>query len=415
MKTHPYLIGADVASKKADIDIHDPQDHELGHFVMTVNNHHINQIITEISQVVDKKNTIVIMEATGTYHRIFYFAFLNNGFQVVIVNPYQSNQFQRAASLRKTTTDKISAHALAMIYRYHNFPLRVNPETHIELKKMTRAYYTLIDNQSCYKKRIKTILAEIFPLFSDLFGNPFSKTATALLKTYPTPQHILNENPKNLFTFIKSHSRKNASWTVHKLDLLIKTAQISPSVEKGLDANLINLNTFLITIENLQAQIQLHKNAICKYVDQYPQAKLLKSIPGIGPILAATIIGEIGCFNIFQKTTQLVAFAGIDPSVKESGNFKGSKNRMSKRGSKFLRRALYLAALAAIRKNRTGKINNPYLNEYYNTKLLQGKPKKVTLGACMNKMASYIFATLRDNRPFKLINPKIHQSRKKAA
>ena len=85
------------------------------------------------------------------------------------------------------------------------------------------------------------------------------------------------------------------------------------------------------------------------------------------------------------------------------------------RGSKLLRRALYLAALAAIRKNRTGKINNPYLREYYEKKLLQGKSKNVALGACMNKMTSYIFATLRDNKPFKLIDPKMYKTLNKAA
>ena len=415
MNTHPYLVGVDVASKKADIDIHGPQDQELGQFIMWVNNHHIHQILKTITAVVDKKNTIVVMEATGPYHRIFYFAFLNSGFQVAIVNPYQSNQFQRAASLRKTVTDKISAHTLASIYRHNHLSIRVNPETHIELKKLARAYYTLIDNQSGYKRRIKAILAEIFPLFSSAFKNPFSKTAIALLKTYPTPDDVLNENPEKLFHFIQCHSRKNASWAIRKLDLLINAAKTSPYVQKGLNANIFNLNIFLITIENLDSQIQNLKNAIEKSADIFARAKLLKSIPGIGPILAATILGEIGCFDIFQKPTQLVAFAGIDPSVKESGNFKGSKNRMSKRGSTLLRRALYLAALAAIRKNRTGKINNPFLKEYYDRKLSQGKPKKVALGACMNKITFYIFATLRNNQPFKLIDPKIHQTPKKAA
>ena len=213
----------------------------------------------------------------------------------------------------------------------------------------------------------------------------------------------------------KKTSRKSNYWAIHKLDSIISTAKLSPYVEKGKNANIFTLKNFLTTIQNLETQIQKIKLEIKNTAEKYPQVKLLRSIPGIGPILAATILGEIGDFSAFKKPAQLTAFAGIDPSVKQSGNFKGSKNRMSKRGSKLLRRALYLAACASIRKNRTGNLNNPYLREYYDKKLSQGKPKKVVLGACMNKIIGYIFATLRDNKRFILVNPKNHQLYKKAA
>jgi len=415
MKTNPYIIGVDVASQKADIDIHDADDNELGQFVMKTNNYNINNTLSKISTLVDKKNTIVIVEATGPYHRIFYYAFLNSGFQVTLITPYQSNAFQKASSLRKTTTDKISAHALANIYRLHQFSPKSNFEAHIELKKLARAYYTLIDDQSNFKKRIKSILSEIFPLFTSVFKNPFLKTPITLLNSYPTPTELLKENPKILFELMKNTARKNAHWTIHKLDSITSAAILSPSVEKGKNANILALKIFITTIQNLEAQIQNLKQQIKKLSKDYPQIKLLMSIPGIGPILAATILGEIGDFSAFNKPAQLTAFAGIDPSVKQSGKFKGSKNRMSKRGSKLLRRALYLAACASIRKNRTGNLNNPYLREYYDKKVSQGKPKKVALGACMNKIAGYIFATLRDNKRFILVDPKNHRLYKKAA
>ena len=190
---------------------------------------------------------------------------------------------------------------------------------------------------------------------------------------------------------------------------------MSPSVEKAKQQNIINLLTYLTIIENIETQIQLQKQRIEEMAQHYPQIKLLMSIPGIGPILSATILGEIGNFNRFTKLAQLVAFAGIDPSVKQSGKFNSSRNRMSKRGSRLLRRALYLAACCAIKRNRAGLLVNPYLHQYYQKKLAEGKAKKVALGACMHKITAYIFATLRNSKKFSLIDPNKHKQWKKAA
>lgn len=412
MTTNPYLIGVDVASEKADIDIHDPQNQEVGKFNMIVNNHLINHTLDQINKIVDKKNTIVIMEATSVYHRIFYYAFINNGFKVVMVNPYQANAFLKAASLRKTVTDKISAHSLASIYRLKQFSVPKEREINIELKKLIRAYYTLIDEKAKFKIRVKTILAEIFPLFVKVFSDVFAKTPMVLMNAFATPEAILKQNPKYLFEIIKKTARKNAKWTIDKLDQLIAAAKFSPSVDSGKNANLHLLKVYLKTINDFEKQIQSIKKKIEVMIKKNKQIQLILSIPGIGPIIAAAIIAEIDNFEYFKKPAQIVAFAGIDPSVKESGKFVGSKNRMSKRGSKLLRRALYLAAFCAIRKNSAGQLNHPYLREYYDKKVGEGKPKKVALGACMHKMAGFIFATLRNNKPFVLTDPQAHQWKK---
>lgn len=415
MKANPYIIGVDVASQKADLEIHDPDDNELGKFQLQLANKQLNNTMKKIAALVDKKNTIVVMEATGTYHRIFLYCFLNRGFNVVIVNPYQANSFQRAASLRKTITDKISAHTLISLYRLHQYQVPDDLEANIELKKLIRTYYALVDTQSSFKKRVKSILAEIFPLITLGFSNIFSKTALLFLKCYNTPDKILNETPEKIFDVLKSTARKNSLWAVQKLDTLILAARMSPSVEKAKQENIINLLTYLTIIENIETQIQQQKQRIEDMAQHFPQIKLLMSIPGIGPILSATILGEIGNFSRFNTLTQLVAFAGIDPSVKQSGKFKSSRNRMSKRGSRLLRRALFLAACFSIKRNRMGQLINPYLHQYYQKKLDQGKPKKVALGACMHKITAYIFATLRDNKKFSLIDPKKHKQWKHAA
>ena len=131
------------------------------------------------------------------------------------------------------------------------------------------------------------------------------------------------------------------------------------------------------------------------------------SVPGVGFISAVTILTEIGDFEGFLKPKQLVAYFGIDPSVNESGKFKSDKDKMSKRGTRFGRRALYAVALASIRTKRNGEANNKILLDYYKDNL-NGKKKKVALVAIMHKLVNYIFAILRNQKEYEQRLPKLH-------
>jgi transposase len=135
--------------------------------------------------------------------------------------------------------------------------------------------------------------------------------------------------------------------------------------------------------------------------------ELLQSIPGIGLITAATIIAEVGDFGAFSKPKKPAAYFGIDPSVMQSGEFIGTRNKMSKRGSRLLRRVLFTAALSNIRTKRNGDACNPVLMDFYQRKS-QNKPKKVALGAVMYKLVYIIFAVLRDRKPFEVRTPEEH-------
>ena len=136
--------------------------------------------------------------------------------------------------------------------------------------------------------------------------------------------------------------------------------------------------------------------------------KLLTSIPGIGYSTAITIIAEIGSVDKFITSKQLVAFFGVDPAVNESGNFKGDRVKMSKRGTRFGRRALYAVALASIRTKRNGEAINPVLLKYYQENM-KGKKPKVALVAVMHKLIKYIFAVLTNQQEYQIRDPKLHQ------
>ncbi|NFN88812.1 IS110 family transposase, partial [Clostridium sporogenes] len=197
-------------------------------------------------------------------------------------------------------------------------------------------------------------------------------------------------------------------------DKLVKAA----SNAKDIAISSIGLSTKIIinigTIENFNKQIELilkeienvlYSNDISSKFKQ--NFLLLMSIPGVGFISAVTILTEIGDFQGFLKPKQLVAYFGVDPSVNESGKFKSDKDKISKRGTRFGRRALYSIALASIRTKRTGEANNKILLDYYKNNL-HGKKKKVALVAIMHKLINYIFAVLRDQKEYEQRSPKIH-------
>ncbi len=155
-----------------------------------------------------------------------------------------------------------------------------------------------------------------------------------------------------------------------------------------IDAILSRIKAFTLKYENEDFIKQIH---------------LILSIRGIGFISAVTLMCEIGDFSAFKKPKQLYAYFGLDPAVKESGKFKGTKISMSKRGSSFARRVLFTIVLVSI-----GVANNPVIKDYYEKKK-QSKHKMVVLGAVMHKISNIIYAVLRDNKPFILKTPEEHQ------
>ena len=140
--------------------------------------------------------------------------------------------------------------------------------------------------------------------------------------------------------------------------------------------------------------------------------ELLDEIPGVGFFTAATLIAEIGDFSLFNSPKALTAFFGLDPSVNQSGKFNGDRNKISKRGTRIGRRVLFTVAMASIRRTRNGKEINPVLRDFYASKCVS-KKKKVALVAVMHKLLHYIFAVLRDQKPFEFRKPEDHQSWRK--
>lgn len=359
---------------------------------------------------------VIVMEYTGHYHKILFQYFSHSGFDISIVNPLQTDSIKNIG-VRKVKNDKVDARKVALLYRLQDLRITKVPETEIDcLKSLCRQYYNLDDEETAYKNRLISIVDQVMLNFSDVFKDIFSKTALGILEKYPTPEHIINANKDKLIEFIKSTSRKSLKWATEKYDLLILKAREFQPLSINNSANLALLKIYLEMIrtfkkakENIITEIfELLKADTSKDIPTLSfLIWLLDSIPGIGILSAAVILSEIGDFSLFSKPKKLVAYFGIDPSVRQSGKFKGTENVMSKRGSRLLRRVLFTIAMVNVRKKCNGQEFNPVLYEFYRKKSAY-KAKKSALGAVMNKLIHIIFAVIRNKKPFELRTPEEH-------
>lgn len=358
----------------------------------------------------------IVMESTGHYHKILFHSLCKFGFEVSIINPIQTDSIKNIG-IRKVKNDKIDAQKIALLHRFQELETTNIPNEDIEcLKSLCRQYYKLSDELTTYKNRLTGIVDQLMLNFKDVFSDIYSKTAIAVLAEYPTPTTIIKADKNKLVSIIKGNSRKSLEWATAKYELLVLKAKEFEPLSVNNTANVTMLTVYISMVKNLQDSLTKILKAIHQLIDDdlskdvpviSPTLELLQSIPGIGFLTAATIIAEIGDFSAFSKPKKLVAYFGIDPSVMQSGEFTGTRNKMSKRGSKLLRRVLYTTALANIRTKRNSEPCNPVLMDFYKRKS-QSKPKKVALGAVMHKLVYIIFAVLRDRKPFELRTPEEH-------
>lgn len=376
-----------------------------------------NHLQKEIKKVEEEFNmkTAIFMESTGVYH-LSLFHFLNKTFDnTFVINPLVT-KCNKNVDIRKVKNDKKDALSIAKIGKFQNIKLSQGVSLDIFLlKSLIREYYKLTDTCSTYKKKLSTDLRVIFPGYKDVFSNVTSNTSIDLLSNYQTPESILNAPEDKILDILITKSKKGAKWAQNKYLKLIDIATEATIIGLPLYGLSVKITSTITLIKALESEIQNLLTEIEALIssNNFPEQikkniEIIDSIPGIGRLTAITLMAEIGDIDGFIKPKHLVAFFGIDSSVNESGNFKGNQNKISKRGTRIGRRALYAVALACIRKNRNGVPINKILLDYYQNNL-NGKKPKVALVAIMHKIINYIFAVLRNQTRFELRDPKLHK------
>lgn len=336
----------------------------------------------------DKEQTVVGLEATGHYWLALFSFLVDNAWSVKVINPMQSDAL-RNINIRKTKTDRKDAVLIADVLRFGRYTETVLPEENLlQLRELSRCRVGQVELVGNLKRKILGILDRIFPEFASCFSTVFGKAPTELLQEYADPEELANCDVEQLVKILEKQSRGRHSET--KARELKEKAAKSVGVRMALDALKFELKLLLQQMDFIKTQIKELDKFLKKLMKEY---EIIFSIPGISVTLGAAIIGEIGDINRFGTPQQLQAFAGMDPTVHQSGNFQGTQGKMSKRGSPFLRRAVYLAANAARRFDSVFK-------EHYGKMIARGKHPNQALGAVATKILRVIHAVLKSRKPY---------------
>ena len=377
-----------------------------------------NKLLSLIKKIEEEFNSdpIVFCESTGIYHLTLLHFLIDHQVTTHVVNPLITNS-NKNWNIRKAKTDNLDSFSIARLCKTGDVKTScINSKEFLYLKYLVREYYQISDNAAQLKTKFSNIVYVHYPGLQFAFANITGKTSFAFLRTYPTPNELLNASKDEVIALLRESSRHGLDWAQKKYKLLIKIASEADVI--GINPNLFTnkFNRFSESYSFFQSQLESLGKEIFDYIENSSfsdtfknNLELLLSFKGMGKMTAVTLLTEIGEINNFSKAQKLVAFFGVDPSVNQSGNFKGDKNKMSKRGTTTGRRALYALALSCVRKSKSGKAINEVLYDYYHTQLGNKKKKKVRLVAVMNKLLRYIFSVLKNQQCYEVRNPKIHK------
>ncbi len=339
------------------------------------------------------KNELEVgMESTGHYWLSLYSYLVEKNFTVRVINPIQTDGWRQGIEIRKRKTDIIDSLLIADLLRYGDFvETSLSNEDYLSLRNLSRFRSYLISSISDLKRKTIAILDQVFPEYASSFSNIFGKTSKEILSNFSTPSDFEDINSDDLNTFLESVSKKN--YASKKIDELSKKASSSFGINFCLDSFSLQIKMLIEQISFIQNQVSDVENEIEVLLEELNSP--ITTIPGIGSVNAATILGEIGDIKRFSNPSKLVAYAGLDASVSQSGEYESTYNHMSKRGSPYLRRALFQSALRA-------EFCDPVFSDYYQKKISEGKHHLVATNAVARKLCHTIFAVLTKNEPYQV-------------
>ena len=329
----------------------------------------------------NKDNEIMIgFESTGHYHQTLFNYLTSKKYKCYLINPYMTSKF-RSISLRNAKNDNIDSRAIAQFLSLEHKNLESEEFLSNELKELCLQRQFLIVDSSKMKIKLKAYLDRTFPELEGIVDVNTS-AIRAVLKEYPTAAAISKTRIDKLKNLAKEASKGKYS--------LLKIEQVKEAAKSsiGIDSTSLGLNITqcIETLDLKERQIDIIEKEIKKHPTVINSP--LHQLTGINDIEIAYIMSAIISIKRFDDSKKLVAYAGLDPKVRQSGTWSASKTRMSKRGSKILRYALIWSSYNMTRKD--GPIKT-----YYNKKISEGKSHYNALGHCAAKLCRYIFWILK--------------------
>ena len=385
-----YIVGIDIGKNHHEASIVSPEGKQIGRSLRFATTHKgADSLMSFIFKNIGNSPCVFGMEATGHYWYPIYSFLKAKGYTIYVINPIQSDSL-RKMYIRQTKNDSIDSFLIAEVIRFGQFgTTSMADENILAMRQLCRYRDSVISSRTEIKLRIGTIMEQIFPEYEKQFSSLWVSTSMGILEKYLTPENIENAPIDELFEIIKDKSHNKL--TMKKAISIREAAADTFGIKIAQDAFSFQLKQLIDRMNFLDKQIEALDCQILEYYEKFDC--YLHTIPGIGIIGAATILAEIGDISRFKNSSALVAFAGIDPTVRQSGEFNSTHNHMSKRGSPYLRHAIFLAAT-------TCSFHNSPLNAYYKKKRDQGKHHLTATGAVARKLTTIIYAVLRDSKPY---------------
>jgi transposase len=335
------------------------------------------------------QSILVGMEATGHYWYALHEYLVRLGYTVVVLNPLQTAQHARKG-IRKCKTDRVDAHHIATLIKSGDYRPSVVPgELATTCRQLSRLWYTLGGQRTRLKLLIHARLEWLWPEFEAHFADALCPTAQAILNAAPTPADLLQLSHEELTELIAKASRRRLGADLARR--LRDSARTSIGMVRGSDGARIAIRTLLQQLDITQPVRKELEQKIAELSSKLPPCIL--TLPGINAIRAVSLFGETDPITTFKSPEQLVAFAGLDVTVFQTGQYESAHRRISKRGSPYLRRTVWMMASIAVRQE--GHLRKDYLRRQK-----QGLHHLSNVTAAALKLCRITWRILTDGRDY---------------
>ncbi len=374
--------GIDVAKDKHDCFITN-SDGEVLFNVFTIPNNRdgFDELYQKITSVTDDLTKVKVgLEATGHYSYNILGYLLDKGLATFVINPLHTSLYRKSLSLRKTKTDKVDAHTIAtMLMSDVNLKPYSDTSYHNEeLKSLTRYRFDKVKERAKLKSSVSRLVTILFPELEKLVSTIHMASVYALLSEFPSASAVSSAHLTKLSNLLQTASKGHYS----KDTAILFREAARTSIGSHMPAKSLELRHTVKLIQELTSEIDEIESEIKAIMDEVNSPIL--SIPGISYRMGAMIIAEIGDFNRFDSPDKILAYAGMSPSTYQSGQLESSYSHMEKRGSRYLRYALYNATKYVCHWDVT-------FAAYLEKKRSEGKHYNVALSHATKKLVRVIY------------------------
>ena len=322
-----YIVGIDIAKRSHEVIVMD----QLGNVIRKAFNFAnttagLEKLLGTLSEISpDPNDFTVAMESTAHYWLALYSALKRRGYTVQVLNPLQSNAL-RGLYIRQVKNDQRDCFIIAEVIRFGRYTQGKPPtEDLFAMRELCRARVFLVNMIADTKKKVIALLDQVFPEYETIFTNVCGLTSSELLSHCATPEEILAIETDKLVEILEATSRKR--FRRPKAEQIKEIAQNSFGILMAADTFSLLIKQHIEHVRFVEGQIATLDAKIAELFSRFDTC--ITTIPGIGLVLGATIFNEIGDISRFSSSAKLAAFAGIDPSVKQSGEFTGTHNHSS--------------------------------------------------------------------------------------